>query len=121
MLRGGDPILHDPFELLRGHAGMGGHDYFEHYAFAAGECALHVALEQRGEGFLVLPLGMLRSEHPNTVERGLSSCFLSICQPSSSASLANSRAASSEIARAFHNREDQFIQGLESIPCDPPP
>ena len=36
---------------------------------AAGQRGLHVALEQRGEGLLVLPLGMLRRERLDAVER----------------------------------------------------
>ena len=36
---------------------------------AAGERAFHVALEQRGERLLVLPLGMLRGERLHAVER----------------------------------------------------
>ena len=69
MLRGGDPVLHDLFEFLRGHARVGGHDDFDHRVFAAGERGFHVALEQRRERFLVLPLRMLRREHLHAVER----------------------------------------------------
>ena len=66
---GGDPVLDDLLELLGGHAGVGGHDDFEQRLLAAGERAFHVALEQRGEGFLVLPLRMLRRERLHAVER----------------------------------------------------
>ena len=37
--------------------------------FAARKRAFHVALEQRGEGFLVLPFRMLGCERLDTVER----------------------------------------------------
>ncbi len=37
--------------------------------FAAGERALHIALEQRREWFLRFPLGMLRRERLHAVER----------------------------------------------------
>ena len=69
MLRGGDPVLDDLLELLGGHAGVRGHDDFGQRVFAAGERGLHVALEQRGERLLVLPLGMLRRERLHAVER----------------------------------------------------
>ena len=48
MLRGRDPVLDDLLELLGRHAGVRGHDDFEHGVLAAGERAFHVALEQRG-------------------------------------------------------------------------
>ena len=48
---------------------MRGHHDFEQRAFAARERAFHVALEQRGERLLVLPLGMLRRERLHAVER----------------------------------------------------
>ena len=69
MLRGGDPVLHDLLELLGGHARVRGHDDFDHRLLAAGERAFHVALEQRGERLLVLPLRMLRRERLHPVER----------------------------------------------------
>ncbi len=37
--------------------------------FAPGECALHVALQQRGERLRGLPLRMLGSQHLDAVER----------------------------------------------------
>ncbi len=52
-----------------GHAGMGGHDDLDRRLFTAGECAIHVALEQRGEGLLVFPLRMLRRERLHAIER----------------------------------------------------
>ncbi len=59
MLRRGDPVGHNLLELLGGHARMSGHRHFQQRFFTAGERGLHVALEHRGEGFLVLPLRML--------------------------------------------------------------
>ena len=69
MLRGRDPVLDDLLELLGGHARVRGHDDFDDRLFPAGERAFHVALEQRGEGFLVFPLRMLRRERLHAVER----------------------------------------------------
>ena len=69
MFRGGDPVLDDLLELLRGHAGVRGHDEFHERVVAAGERGFHIALEQRGERFLGLPLGMLRRERLHAVER----------------------------------------------------
>ena len=68
MLRGGDPILDDLLELLGGHARVRGHDDFEQRVLAAGQRAFHIALEQRGERLLVLPLRMLRREGLDAVE-----------------------------------------------------
>ena len=51
------------------HAGVGGHDDLDHRLLAAGERGFHVALEQRGERLLVLPLRMLRRERLHAVER----------------------------------------------------
>ena len=48
---------------------MGSHDDFEDRLHAACHSAFHVPLEQRGEGFLVLPFGMLWCEFLDTVER----------------------------------------------------
>ena len=48
---------------------MGRHDDFEDRVVAAGECGFHIALEQRGEGFLVSPFGMLRCQSLDAVER----------------------------------------------------
>ena len=69
MLRGGDPVLHDLLELLGRHAGVRGHDDLADGRFAAGERAFHVALEQRGKGLFVFPLGMLRRERLHAIER----------------------------------------------------
>ena len=69
MLRGRDPVLDDLLEFLRGHARVRGHDEFQERMFAAGERGFQIALEQRGERFLVLPFGVLRREHLHAVER----------------------------------------------------
>ena len=69
MFRGGDPILDDLLKLHRGHARVRGHDEFEERVVAAGERGFQIALEQRGERFLGLPLGMLRRERLHAVER----------------------------------------------------
>ena len=42
----GNPIGHDLFERLRGHAGMGAHDNFQDGVLTACKRALHVTLEQ---------------------------------------------------------------------------
>ena len=68
MLRGGDPILDDPPELHGGHARVGGHDDFEQRLVAGGERGPQVPLEQRGERFRGLPLGVLRRKGLHTVE-----------------------------------------------------
>ena len=69
MLRGGDPILDDLLELHGGHARVCGHDDFEEWAVTAGKRRLQVALEQRGERLLGLPLRVLRCERFHPVER----------------------------------------------------
>ncbi len=69
MFRGRDPVLDDLLELHRGHARVRGHDEFQQRVVAAGERGLQIALEQRGERFLVLPFGMLRRERLHAVER----------------------------------------------------
>ena len=56
-------------EFAGRHARVRDHDDFEHRLFAAGERALHVALEQRGEWLLRFPLRMLRRERLHAVER----------------------------------------------------
>ena len=69
MLRGRDPVLHGAGELVRGHPGMGrGHD-LEHAFLPGRGDALHVALEQRGERLLGLPLGVLRRQRLHAIER----------------------------------------------------
>ena len=52
-----------------GHARVRGRDEFHERVLAAGERGFQVALEQRGERLLVLPLGMLRRERLHAVER----------------------------------------------------
>ena len=69
MLRRGDPVLHDLLELVGGHARVRGHDDLEHRLLPAGQRGFQVALEQRGERLLVLPLRMLRRERLHPVER----------------------------------------------------
>ena len=69
MFRGGDPVLDDLLEFHRGHARVRGHEEFQERVVAAGERGFQIALEQRGERFLGLPLGMLRRERLHAVER----------------------------------------------------
>ena len=69
VLGGGEPITGNFLEFLRGHSRVGGHRHFEERLFATGASAFQIALEQRGEGFLVLPLRMLRRERFHPVER----------------------------------------------------
>jgi hypothetical protein len=59
VLRGGEPVLDNLLKLLSGHAGMRGHDNLQHRPFVSSKGPFHVALEQRGEGFLVFPFRML--------------------------------------------------------------
>ena len=54
-------------KLVGGHAGVRGHEEFHEPVVAAFERRFHIALEQRGERFLVLPLGMLRRERLHAV------------------------------------------------------
>ena len=67
MFRGGDPVLDDLRKLVGGHAGVRGHEEFHEPVVAAFERRFHIALEQRGERFLGLPLGMLRRERLHAV------------------------------------------------------
>ena len=69
MLGGGQPVGDDLLEFLGGHAGVRGHDDFEHRAFATGEGGFHIALEQRGERLFVLPFGMCRGKRLHAVQR----------------------------------------------------
>ena len=69
MLRGGQPVAHDPFELIGRHARVRRHDDFHQRFFAARQRGFHVALEERGERLLVLPFGMLRRERLHAIER----------------------------------------------------
>ena len=58
MLRGGDPVLDDLLELLRGHARVRGHDQFQHRMVAAGECAVFKSpLSSEANGSLVFHSG----------------------------------------------------------------
>ena len=66
---GRDPVVDDLLEFVGRHAGVRDHDDFGDRPLAAGERAFHVALEQRRERLLVLPLGMLRRERLDAVER----------------------------------------------------
>ena len=56
MLRRREPVLDDLLELLGRHARVRGHDDLDDRGLAARERSFHVALEQRGERLLVLPL-----------------------------------------------------------------
>jgi len=69
MLRGGNPILDDPLEFLRRHAGVGGHDDLGDGLFSTGQRAFHVAFEHRGKRLLVLPFRMVRGKRLHAVER----------------------------------------------------
>ena len=68
MPRGGDPIRDDPLELLGRHARVRRHHDLADGFVAAGQRALEVTLEQRGERLLLLPLGVLRRQHLHAVE-----------------------------------------------------
>jgi len=68
MLSGGDPVADNFFKLIAGHACMGGHGHFNQGLFPACEGGFHVAFENGGERFLLLPLGMLRRKRLDAVE-----------------------------------------------------
>ena len=65
----GEPILHRLFEFRRGHPGMGGHDNLGEGFLTALQDTFHIAFEQGGERFLILPFGMLGRERLHAVER----------------------------------------------------
>ena len=68
MARLGEPFRDDLLEFIASHAGMGGHDQLQHAALAEFRDGLHVAVEHRREGLLVLPFGVHRRELLNPVE-----------------------------------------------------
>ena len=68
VLCGRNPILHDLFELHRGHARMRGHEEFQDHFVAACERSFQIALKQRCERFFRFPFGMQRCERLHAVE-----------------------------------------------------
>jgi hypothetical protein len=69
MARRGQPVRDDRLELRHRHAGVGRHDQLDHAALARLRQGLHVPLERRLEGLLVLPFRALRRERRDAVER----------------------------------------------------
>src|SRR5262245_42131065 len=69
MLRCGQPVLDDLFELNRRHTGMSGGYDFQQRLISAGQRAFEIAFDKRGERLCVLPLRMLRREGLDAVER----------------------------------------------------
>ncbi len=69
ILRGRNPVLDDLLELVGRHAGVRRHHDLEQRLVASGECALEIALQHRRIRLLRLPLGMLRRQGLDAVER----------------------------------------------------
>ena len=68
---GANPFARDALERFRGHAGVRRRDGIHDVLLTSRQRALDVAFQQRGEGFLGLPLRMSRREQLDAIDREL--------------------------------------------------